>query len=264
MICPHCQAANPDRADVCGQCSAALFAVAPIPSSGTLPAPMIEPIHTPSKPPPDSKPLLAEPALTAAFTVNHALFTVTDVPHMVRSGATPAPLTLHDLPAADSPTHGRIAGGGTLPAHTGLPLHPMNEAVVQNQNSPATILATSPADQPPAEIPPAPPTRPKLIVLRGVRLNAEFPIYEGRNIAGRFADKPVDIDLMAQETLEQIWCSRQHAVFIFDKGIVMIEDLNSLNGTWVNGNRVHPGQPRQLKPGDVVQVGTVQMKLVFA
>ena len=36
---------------------------------------------------------------------------------------------------------------------------------------------------------------------------------------GRFADKPVDIDLMTQESLEQIWCSRQHAVVIFDRGV---------------------------------------------
>ena len=45
---------------------------------------------------------------------------------------------------------------------------------------------------------------------------------------------------------------------------VAVEDLNSLNGTWVNGVRIHPGQRRPLKPGDVLQIGTVQMKLVLA
>ena len=136
----------------------------------------------------------------------------------------------------------------------------MNESVAQAGN--ATIPATAPADQPPTP-PPPPSVRPKLVVLRGMKIRAEYPIYEGRNTLGRFADKPVDIDLVSQESDEQIWCSRQHAVIIFENESVRIEDLNSLNGTWVNGVRVHPGLAKPLRPGDVVQVGTVQMKLVL-
>ena len=133
----------------------------------------------------------------------------------------------------------------------------MNESVAQATN--ATIPATDRADQTPTAPPPV--VRPKLIVLRGMRIGAEFPVYEGRNTVGRFADKPVDIDLVSQESVEQIWCSRQHAVLTFDKASVSIEDLNSLNGTWVNGVRMHAGQPKLLCHGDVVQIGTVQMKL---
>lgn len=134
----------------------------------------------------------------------------------------------------------------------------MNESVAQAAN--ATIPATDRAD--PAAVPtPAPAVRPKLLVLRGMKINAEYPIYEGRNTIGRFADKPVDIDLVSQESTEQIWCSRQHAVITFDKANVAIEDLNSLNGTWVNGVRIHAGQPKQLRHGDVIQIGTVQLKL---
>jgi pSer/pThr/pTyr-binding forkhead associated (FHA) protein len=40
-----------------------------------------------------------------------------------------------------------------------------------------------------------------------------------------------------------------------------VEDLNSLNGTWVNGARLHAGQQKPLKPGDVIQIGAVQLKL---
>jgi pSer/pThr/pTyr-binding forkhead associated (FHA) protein len=101
-----------------------------------------------------------------------------------------------------------------------------------------------------------------LVVLRGQRVAAEYPIYEGRNTIGRFVDKPVDIDLVTQEPLEQVWCSRLHAAITFDRGVALVEDLNSLNGTWVNGARIHPGQLRHVKPNDVIQVGTVQMKLV--
>jgi len=138
----------------------------------------------------------------------------------------------------------------------------MNDAVLQSPSSAAP--ATHPAEQPerPAGVVPA--GRPKLVVLRGLKINTEYPIYEGRNTIGRFADKPVDIDLVSQESIEQIWCSRQHAVITFDRGAVLVEDLNSLNGTWVNGSRIHAGQYHALKHGDVLQVGTVQMKLTIS
>jgi hypothetical protein len=137
---------------------------------------------------------------------------------------------------------------------------PMNESVAPGSH--ATIPETARADHEPTP-PPVPILRPKLVVLRGMKIDTEYPIYEGRNTVGRFADKPVDIDLVCQESTEQIWCSRQHAVILFEKGAVMIEDLNSLNGTWVNGVRIHAGQQRVLRTGDVVQIGTVQMKLVM-
>ena len=136
----------------------------------------------------------------------------------------------------------------------------MNEEAVQI--APQTIPATARADRPLAPAPVAV-VRPKLVVLRGMRIDAEYPIYEGRNTVGRFADKPVDIDLVSQEPVEQIWCSRQHAAVVYDKGNVILEDLNSLNGTWVNGVRIHAGQSRTLQAGDVVQIGTVQMRLVI-
>jgi pSer/pThr/pTyr-binding forkhead associated (FHA) protein len=137
----------------------------------------------------------------------------------------------------------------------------MNEAVLQASASSRTAPATQPADEPAQPLPVAPIGRPRLVVLRGLKINAEYPIYEGRNTIGRFADKPVDIDLVSQESIEQIWCSRQHAVITFDRGTVLVEDLNSLNGTWVNGNRIHTGQYHPLKHGDVIQIGTVQLKL---
>jgi hypothetical protein len=150
--------------------------------------------------------------------------------------------------------------GGALFARPEFPGSSMNESSAQVVH--ATIPATDRADRPPST-PPAPSIRPKLVVLRGMKIDTEYPIYEGRNTIGRFADKPVDIDLVSQESPEQIWCSRQHAVIVLDKGGVLIEDLNSLNGTWINGVRIYAGQPRHLKPGDVVQIGTVQMKLVI-
>ena len=103
--------------------------------------------------------------------------------------------------------------------------------------------------------------KPKLVVMRGQKINAEFPIYDGLNFIGRSDEKPVDIDLEEQEPPDRVWCSRQHAVISFEEGILMLEDLNSSNGTYVNRNRVYSGQKAQLNVNDVIQIGTVHLKV---
>lgn len=138
------------------------------------------------------------------------------------------------------------------------------------QSSMATVAATAIGDSDAysvvaVETTPEPlaPATPRLVVIRGEKMNVEFPVYGGKNFMGRSADKPVDIDLTGQEAPEQVWSSRQHAVIIYDRGMLLIEDLNSLNGTFVNRSRLHPGQQRMLQSNDVIQVGTVQFKVTM-
>ncbi len=102
---------------------------------------------------------------------------------------------------------------------------------------------------------------PFLVVIRGEVLDTTYRLYPGKNFIGRTDEKPVDIDLENQEPADRIWTSRQHAVIVLENGVLTIEDLNSLNGTFVNRTRVHPGQPRQIQVNDIVQIGTVQMKV---
>jgi hypothetical protein len=101
----------------------------------------------------------------------------------------------------------------------------------------------------------------RLRVVRGLRINVEYPLYEGTNVIGRSDDKPVDIDLRDQEPLDRVWASRNHAVVTVADGSVTIEDLGSTNGTYVNRHRLPPGTKRKLKPDDVIQVGTTQLKV---
>jgi pSer/pThr/pTyr-binding forkhead associated (FHA) protein len=42
---------------------------------------------------------------------------------------------------------------------------------------------------------------------------------------------------------------------------MFLEDLKSANGTYVNRTRVYPGEKRSLTPDDVIQVGSVQLKI---
>lgn len=46
--------------------------------------------------------------------------------------------------------------------------------------------------------------------------------------------------------------SRKHALLFEDQGGWYVDDLNSLNGTSVNGTKVVPGQPVRLKSGDEI------------
>ncbi len=131
----------------------------------------------------------------------------------------------------------------------------------------AMPVADAPAMAAPAEAPPAPgaklaaDAKPRLVVLRGLKINVEYPIYEGHNFVGRADEKPVDIDLDDQEPPDRVWSSRQHALITFENSELQLEDLNSANGTFVNRTRVYPGQKRALALNDVIQVGTVQLKV---
>lgn len=137
---------------------------------------------------------------------------------------------------------------------------------------PAAPVVEAPPAAPAAAAPAAPAaggtpvpagSAPKLTVIRGQKINLEFPIYPALNFIGRADEKPVDIDLEDQEPPDRVWCSRQHAVIEWDDagGNLTIEDLNSANGTFVNRARIHPGQKKQLFLGDVVQIGTVHLKV---
>lgn len=57
--------------------------------------------------------------------------------------------------------------------------------------------------------------------------------------------------------LSDVKISRHHAQLVNDGGKVTICDLNSKNGTYVNGVRIF--QPRILNPGDVVMLGGVSI-----
>jgi hypothetical protein len=104
---------------------------------------------------------------------------------------------------------------------------------------------------------------PRLRVIRGLKINTEYPLCDGSNLIGRGDDRPVDIDLRDQEPRDHVWASRNHAVITLADGQLTVEDLNSMNGTYVNRHRVHPGQKRTLRANDVLQIGTVQLKLTL-
>jgi pSer/pThr/pTyr-binding forkhead associated (FHA) protein len=66
-------------------------------------------------------------------------------------------------------------------------------------------------------------------------------------------------DPTASVRLEEESVSKEHARVSIDAGRIHIEDLESSNGTFVNGRRIH--DKTELRPGDLVRLGVVILKL---
>jgi len=97
---------------------------------------------------------------------------------------------------------------------------------------------------------------------------AEQPIEvhpTGRMIFGRSDSsstvKP-DIDLSAYNALEK-GVSRSHAALELNEDTLMLVDVGSSNGTYLNGQRLLPNQPRVLRDGDEVRLGKLVAHIYF-
>lgn len=64
--------------------------------------------------------------------------------------------------------------------------------------------------------------------------------------------------LACEVTIEDSYASSRHARLYDRDGHVYIEDMNSTNGTYVNGTRVSAQQ--LLRPGDVVRIGDTELR----
>lgn len=57
--------------------------------------------------------------------------------------------------------------------------------------------------------------------------------------------------------------SRMHAVIRRTENGLLIEDLDSSNGTWLNGTQVEPYIPRQLKSEDRIRLSQLEIVIFF-
>jgi hypothetical protein len=232
MKCPFCQFENEDGALFCEQCKSDLGGAQPIAVAQEEPAQQAAPVAQGSESPPIAAVVVGEEAMAGNVPVA-------------------------EVPAED------IHSARTLPPDA-IPVAPAgrleSETLHYTETPTAPPAEPAPAAAPAEKLPEG--SKPHLVVIRGQRINAEYPIYEGDNYIGRADDKAVDIDLEDQESPERVWSSRQHALLTFESGQLAIQDLNSTNGTFVNRTRVHPGEKRPLQVNDVIQVGTVQMRVI--
>ena len=226
IVCPFCHFENEDGALFCEQCKSDL--------TGVDSAPAV-PVAA------EAPPLPVAEAIEEAipFAMADAIEIVEEVPSFPM-----AEMAVEEMPP--------------LPVAEAMP-----EAIAQ-EVAPAPVAAApvaSPVSDDPYFVSDS--ANPRLYVVRGQKPKVEFPILGGLNFVGRADDKPVDIDLEDQENPERVWASRQHAVIEFEDNKITIEDLNSSNGTFLNRNKIYPGQKMPLKANDMVQIGNIQMKVML-
>ena len=93
----------------------------------------------------------------------------------------------------------------------------------------------------------------------------EFQLTQsGESVVGRpDPDSNVGPDIDLTPTEEDPSVSRHHATIRHLQGqFFVVEEVASTNGSWVRGERVEPGVPAELKPGDEVQFGRVKLRFV--
>jgi pSer/pThr/pTyr-binding forkhead associated (FHA) protein len=89
-----------------------------------------------------------------------------------------------------------------------------------------------------------------LVVKRGSDEGVRFVLESDVTSAGRHPESDIFLD--------DITVSRRHAEFVTRDQITTVRDVGSLNGTYVNRERIDEAQ---LKSGDEVQIG--KFKLLF-
>jgi pSer/pThr/pTyr-binding forkhead associated (FHA) protein len=72
----------------------------------------------------------------------------------------------------------------------------------------------------------------------------------------------VNINLEDQEPPGCLKISPRHACIRLEDGQLTIEDLGSANGTYINRTKLYPGTRRPLHVNDVIQIGSVQLKVL--
>jgi pSer/pThr/pTyr-binding forkhead associated (FHA) protein len=97
----------------------------------------------------------------------------------------------------------------------------------------------------------------RLVICRGEFKGKVFIIEEGSNLIGRWDPEQAafpEVDLDGVDFEAKI--SRKHAVIERQDNLVTIEDVGSLNGTYINkGPRLELGEKVELEHGDEIIIG---------
>jgi pSer/pThr/pTyr-binding forkhead associated (FHA) protein len=89
-----------------------------------------------------------------------------------------------------------------------------------------------------------------LVVRRGPNAGSRFLLDSDLTLVGRHPDSDIFLD--------DVTVSRRHAEFYRQGGLFTVRDVGSLNGTYVNRDRI---EETSLSGGDEVQIG--KFRLVF-
>lgn len=196
-----------------------------------------------------------------------AKLTAASVPTGGEPGASTAPSAAQTT-ADTAPAESAAEAPVEVPAPPPPSEAPTGEIKPPPEASATAAAAAAPAAEAPAAPGPAAAgvlsARAKLQVVRGGRKGQEFPLEDGNNLVGRWDPETgafPEVDLDQDDPEAKI--SRKHALIRFEAGKITVEDIGSLNGTYVNRQpRLMPGNPVELKSGDEIIIGKTFLKLI--
>lgn len=93
-----------------------------------------------------------------------------------------------------------------------------------------------------------------------LRLDKSEVIMVGRSDPK--SDLIPDLDLASYGAAEQ-GVSRRHAMIKVGEDTLTLTDLDSTNGTYLNGQRLLPNQPRVIRDGDEIRLGRLTFHVFF-
>ncbi len=230
MNCPNCGSQQPAGARFCDQCGA--------------------PLNQASQPNPVAAPANAGPAVS--------------VPNLAPA-APGGGLICPVCGAANIP--GEVFCENCGASLVGTPPSPVSAGVaapVTPASSPATPPVAVPTTPAPAQVPPPMMTaqpRPHLVV---VESGSEIPlpprelVYIGREDA--VSNSFPDIDTTPFGGMDK-GVSRRHAAIRHEaSGGYILEDLGSVNGTYINRERLNANEKRPIVPGDTINLGRLALR----
>lgn len=174
------------------------------------------------------------------------------------AAAAPAAAAPAEAAATAAPAQGAEKSAEQAAAET-----PASEAPTGEIKAPEAAPAAPPPEAPPPAAPTAAMVKAKLTIVRGGRQGHEFVLENGNNLIGRWDPETgafPEVDMEADDPEAKI--SRKHALIRIEGVKITVEDIGSLNGTYVNRQpRLAPGNPIELKSGDEVIIGKTFLKL---
>ncbi len=152
------------------------------------------------------------------------------------------------------------ADGAIFCSECGMQLIQYKPGETQRFNTPTGELGSTLAPDAPAQ-------SPAWISLHLLDSGQILPVSDRVEFTmGRVSEnQPImpDIDLSPFKAFDN-GVSRLHAVIRNNSGIIIIMDLGSSNGTYINGTRIVPNIEQPLRHGDIVALGKLKMQVVLS